>query len=85
MKTVTCKKCGTQIGFILSRQSGRRIPVDPLSVYVETQGQQNAGTLIDDQGVSMKNPPIGSIGYVPHCATCDDPNRFRNGRKGARL
>jgi len=81
MRTTSCRACGKQIGFITSTITGKRIPVDPLSIYVETEKQQNAGTLINEQGITMKNPPIGTIAFAPHWSTCTDPNRFRKGKK----
>lgn len=87
MKTTSCRACNKQIGFVLNRTTGRRIPVDPVSVMrTETDSAKNPyKTLITDQGETLKDPAVGTVGYTPHWVTCDNPARFRKNRKGARL
>lgn len=87
MRTVSCRYCNKQIGFILNHATDRRIPVDPISVMrTEPDATKNPyKTIITDQGQTLKDPPVGTVGYTPHWVTCDNPARFRKGRKGARL
>jgi hypothetical protein len=79
MKTTECRSCKAQIGFILTIGKGKRMPVNPNSVMrTNPNDEENPyKTLISEQGQILKNPAVGTIGFVPHWATCNDSNRFR--------
>ena len=68
MNLATCRYCGQSIRFITSRETGRKVPVDPNSVLIENADARQP--IITEQGIRISEPALGEIGYLPHNYTC---------------
>jgi len=81
MKTFPCRVCQKPIAMITLKMTGKKTPVDPNSVLIESENEKNI--IITDQGEKIKNPALGTIGYIPHYMICT-AKKFPV-RKGHRL
>lgn len=81
MEETKCKACGKPIIFIKTLQ-GKNMPCDAATVYfvANIKGAENFMTM---SGVPIKGRRVmpgtaNSVpGYVPHWATCTEPDKFR--------
>lgn len=81
MEETACKACGKPIIFIKTLQ-GKNMPCDAATVYfvANIKGEENFITM---SGVPIKGRRVmpgtaNSVsGYVPHWATCTEPDKFR--------
>lgn len=75
-----CRGCNREILWIHMR-SGKAMPVDPEPAFVMEGQQPGKRTFITDEGetiVGTETPvDTGTIGFVPHWATCPESNRFK--------
>lgn len=69
-----CRSCGAPMRWAVTT-AGKRMPLDP-------QPSDRGNVHVDDDGTATVLGPLevqahdGPL-YVPHFATCDDPDRFR--------
>lgn len=76
-----CKGCGQEIIWIMS-PAGKVIPCDPEPV-IYWQKPKAKGKVVTKNGMVISCDFEGDmakstgIGYVPHWATCTEPERFR--------
>ena len=76
-----CKGCGAEIIWIMS-PSGKVIPCDPEQVKY-WQKPKAKGKIVTPNGEVLScefdgDPQAAAgIGFVPHWATCTEPERFR--------
>ena len=72
-----CRGCGREIIW-LRMNSGKYMPVDPKPVLVAGDGKD---TFITDEGETItgtaSKTDTGTVGFVPHWATCPEAGRFR--------
>ena len=79
-----CKACGREIIWIMS-PSGKAIPCDvPAVTYRKVDKAKDKVVTLNGEVVSCTFPFQNDVeyapeafGYVPHWATCTDPERFR--------
>lgn len=70
-KTVTCKNCGREIGFVKTIK-GKWMPVDPVSVRYDELPEGTS--LITPEGDVFKNRPDYKVvisGFPCHFDTCE--------------
>lgn len=82
MNESRCRGCGARIMF-LRTPAEKWLPVNP--ELVSSDDLDDGDKLVTEAGnivtVGGKKPDgYGIDGYVPHWATCTDPNRFRKGK-----
>lgn len=77
-----CKACGAPIVFI-GTLGGKSMPCDDYTVYYK-QTPDGKETFITPNGETVKgersNPQkedVTGIAYIPHWATCKNPDKFR--------
>ena len=71
-----CKTCGAEIKWIRTK-SGKNMPVDAEKVKF-VPGGKNIVVTENGETVRAKISEYGTeTGYIPHWATCTDPNRHR--------
>ena len=72
-----CRGCGREIIWLHMR-SGKHMPVDPEPVFVAGDGKD---TFITDEGETIRGTAsemdTGTVGFVPHWATCPAAEQFR--------
>ncbi len=77
-----CRACGASIVFI-GTPGGKSMPCDDYTVYYK-QTPDGKETFITPNGETVKgersnpqNEDVTGIAYVPHWATCKNPDKFR--------
>lgn len=81
-KEIPCRKCGKPIVFVLTPK-GHKMPCDPEPQLFENDEPKTV--LVLDDGVSQHGVKKGDLGFIPHWATCSEPDSFRRSAKGGRL
>jgi len=85
VKTMPCRSCGAQIGFI-ELPSGKKMPVDPelVKTFLHPLGEPKIvlvterGRIVRGVEVSLTVSDAEAVeGYVPHWSTCTDPKAHR--------
>ena len=78
MNKIFCKYCHKEIKFILDRSTGKKIPVNPLTIFIEDVDSNTS--IITEQGTKISKPEYGAIGYEPHFQSCRKNETHIEGR-----
>ena len=75
-----CKACGAEIKWI-KMKSGKSMPVDSDAILFDPWSENaKPDTFITVDGEIVKGiptPPVNTVGYKPHWATCPAASKFR--------